>query len=112
MELTIERDGSAVTAKVNGRIDSTNARDFEEAIRTKIEDGDSAVIMDFENPSYISSAGLRAVLMTAKALRGRNAGLALCALSDPVREVFRISGFDSIVGIHPSRADALASFDS
>ena len=68
MELTIERDDNALTASVNGRIDSTNARDFEEAIRTKIEDGDRAVIMDFENLSYISSAGLRAVLMTAKTL--------------------------------------------
>ena len=58
MELTIERDDNALTARVNGRIDSTNARDFEEAIRTKIEDGDRAVIMDFENLSYISSAGL------------------------------------------------------
>ena len=43
------------------------------AIRTKIEDGDRAVIMDFENLSYISSAGLRAVLMTAKNLWKRDA---------------------------------------
>ena len=57
MELTIERDDNALTASVNGRIDSTNARDFEEAIRTKIEDGDRAVIMDFENLSYIAVRG-------------------------------------------------------
>ncbi|MCY4404780.1 MAG: STAS domain-containing protein, partial [Rhodospirillaceae bacterium] len=77
MELTIERDDNALTASVNGRIDSTNARDFEEAIRTKIEDGDRAVIMDFEKLSYISSAGLRAVLMTAKTLWKRDAKFAL-----------------------------------
>jgi anti-anti-sigma factor len=111
MELTIERDGSAVTAKVNGRIDSTNARDFEEAIRTKIEDGDHAVIMDFEKLSYISSAGLRAVLMTAKTLWKRDAKFALCSLSGPVKEVFEISGFDKIIPIHDSREGAINAFE-
>ena len=111
MELTIERDDNALTARVNGRIDSTNARDFEEAIRTKIEDGDRAVIMDFENLSYISSAGLRAVLMTAKTLWKRDAKFALCSLSGPVKEVFEISGFDKIIPIHDSREGALNSLD-
>ena len=111
MELTIEREGSALTARVSGRVDSTNARDFEEAIRTQIEDGDRAVIMDFENLSYISSAGLRAVLMTAKTLWKRESKFALCSLSGPVKEVFEISGFDKIIPIHDSREDALSSLD-
>ena len=111
MELTIERGDNALTARVNGRIDSTNARDFEEAIRTKIEDGDRAVIMDFENLSYISSAGLRAVLMTAKTLWKRDSKFALCSLSGPVKEVFEISGFDKIIPIHDSREVALSSLD-
>ena len=109
MELTIEREGGAVTAKVNGRIDSTNARDFEEAIRTSIEDGDLTVVMDLENLSYISSAGLRAVLMTAKTLWKRDAKFSLCSLSGPVKEVFEISGFDKIIPIHDTRDAALAS---
>ena len=56
--------------------------------------------MDLEKLSYISSAGLRALLTIAKNLMGRGAKLALCAMSDQIREVFAISGFDKIIPIH------------
>ena len=111
MELTIDRDGNTLNARVNGRIDSTNAREFEEEIRTSIEDGDHAVILDFEKLTYISSAGLRAVLMTAKNLWKRDAKFALCSLSGSVKEVFEISGFDKIIPIHDTREGALSSLD-
>ena len=65
--------------------------------------------MDFEKLVYISSAGLRAILLTPSPLATGNAKLALCSLSDQIREVFEISGFDKIITIHPSKAEALAS---
>ena len=68
-----------------------------------------ALILDFEQVSYISSAGLRVLLVTAKTLQGNGAELSLCSLDDPIREVFGISGFDSIIPIHASRAEALAA---
>ena len=111
MEVVTERQKGVLSARVSGRVDSTNARDFEEAIRTAIENGDRAVIMDFENLVYISSAGLRAVLMTAKNLWKRDATFALCSLSDMVREVFEVSGFDKIITIHPSLDEAQAALD-
>ena len=112
MDVTTERQEGVLTAQVGGRIDGSNVAEFEEAIRTAIDEDDRAVLIDCENLGYISSAGLRAVLMTAKTLSGRNAKFALCAMSDPIREVFQISGFDKIVAIHSSRAEALAWFDS
>ena len=112
MDVTTERQEGVLTAQVGGRIDGSNVAQFEEAIRTAIDESDRAVLIDCENLGYISSAGLRAVLMTAKSLSSRNARFALCSMSDPIREVFQISGFDKIVAIHPSRAAALASFDS
>ena len=111
MDLKTERQDGVLSAHVGGRIDGTNAREFEEAVRTAIDKSDRAVIMDFENLSYISSAGLRAVLLTAKNLRTQDAKFALCSLSAHIREVFEISGFDKIIAIHPSRAEALASFE-
>ena len=112
MDVTTERQEGVLTAQVGGRIDGSNVAQFEEAIRTAIDESDRAVLIDCENLGYISSAGLRAVLMTAKTLSSRNAKFALCAMSDPIREVFQISGFDKIVAIHSSKAEALASFDS
>ncbi len=69
------------------------------------------MLIECADLSFISSAGLRVVLLTGKSPMGRNAGFALCALSEPIREVFRVSGFDSIVAIHPTREEALAAFD-
>ena len=68
MDVTTERQDGVLSAQVGARIDSANFAEFEEAIRTAIEESDRAVIMDFEKLTYISSAGLRAVLLTAKSL--------------------------------------------
>ncbi len=112
MDLTTERQDGVLSARVSGRIDGTNALEFERSIRTAVEDSDHALIIDFENLLYISSAGLRAILLIAKNLHRQNAKFALCSLSDQIREVFEISGFDRLISIHPSRADVLASFDA
>ena len=109
MDVTTERQDGVLSAQVGGRIDGTNASEFEEAIRTAIEESDRAVIVDFEKLAYISSAGLRAILLTAKSLDNRNANFALCSLSDQIREVFETSGFDKVIAIHSSKAEALAS---
>lgn len=111
VNVTTERIDDVLSADVEGRIDGSNVVQFEEAVRTAIEDSDRAVIMDFEKLVYISSAGLRAILLTAKSLQNRDAKLLLCSLSDRIREVFEISGFDKILPIHPSKAEALASLD-
>ena len=109
VDVTTERHDDVLSADVGGRIDGSSAAQFEEAIRTSIEDSDRAVIMDFEKLVYISSAGLRAILLTAKSLQSRDAKLVLCSLSEQIREVFEISGFDKVLAIHPTRAAALAA---
>ncbi len=94
MDVTTERQDGVLSVQVGGRIDGASASEFEEAIRTSIEESDRAVIVDFEKLVYISSAGLRAILLTAKSLDNRNAKFALCSLSDQIREIFEISGFE------------------
>ena len=106
----MERNDDVLTVAVDGRLDGANVTAFEEELRTAIEETDRAVLIDCENLRYINSAGLRIVLLTAKALVNRNAKFALCSMPDPVRGVFQISGFDKIVAIHTTKAEALASF--
>ena len=74
-----------------------------------IEEGDRAVILNFQDLMYISSAGIRVVLMTAKSLQRREARFALCSLSEPVREIFEVSGFDKIIPIHSSQDEAISA---
>ena len=109
MAIQAEREGDTLVAKAEGRIDGTNAREFQDDLDSVIEEGDRAVILNFEDLMYISSAGIRVVLMTAKTLQRREARFALCSLSEPVREIFEVSGFDKIIPIHASQADAISA---
>jgi anti-anti-sigma factor len=90
------------------RLDSGNAAAFEQDVLSAIAGGANNVLMDFSGLSYISSAGLRVVLVTAKKTKAVGGKLALCSLNDSIREVFVVSGFDAILDIQPDRAAGLA----
>ena len=111
MNVTCERSDGVLWLQVSGRINILNATQFEEEVENAIEDGDRAVILDLENLTYISSAGLYAVLKLAKITWKRETPFALCALSDHIHLVFRRIGFDRIMAIHSTRAAALASLE-
>ena len=112
MNLNTERQGDVLCALITGRIDGSNVAEFESSLGSAIEAGDRAVVMDMEKLIYISSAGLRAVLLTAKALKSQNSMLILCSLPDHIQEILEISGFDKILPIHDSRQSALATVAS
>ena len=109
MEINAERDGGTLIAKAGGRVDGTNASEFQDALKDVITPDDKAVILDFEGLSYISSAGLRVILLTAKDMRTANVRFVVCSLSQSVRDVFTISGFDQIIDIHDSQQAALTA---
>ena len=109
MEIETERQGDALIAKTDGRVDGANAREFQTALEAAINDNDCSVVLDMARLSYISSAGLRVILLMAKTLQGRNRKLAICSLSESIQEVFEISGFDKIIPIHASTVEAVAA---
>ena len=109
MEVSTEREDGVLIANTDGRVDGANAREFQDTLEAMIEDSDRIVVLNFEQLSYISSAGLRVILLIAKSLRKRDAKLAVCSLSGSVREVFEVSGFDKIISTHASQADAVAA---
>ena len=109
MEISADRDGGAVIARANGRIDSSNSREFHSSLEAVIDEDDSAVVLDFEDVSYISSAGMRVILLTAKGLQSSGVKFVLCSMNESIREVFQISGFDKIIPIHGSQSEALAA---
>ena len=109
MRTESSRETSALVIRAGDRLDSVNAREFHDRLGPAIETAQRAVVVDMEELVYISSAGLRAVLQVSKQLERQSVGFAICSLSKPVREVFEVSGFDQMIDIRPSRADALAA---
>ena len=92
-----------------GRLDSHTAPGFEQEVLAAVAGGATRMLIDFSNVQYISSAGLRIVLIAAKKMKGAGGKLALCGLSDSIADVFKISGFSSILDIHADQASALAA---
>jgi len=75
------------------RIDSGNAGEIEARVREHLTETPPSFLLDFSSLDYISSAGLRLVLVIGKHLKSKSRRLAICGMKDNVREVFEISGF-------------------
>ncbi len=107
LKLDTETSGDSVVVIPAGRIDGSTASPFQEALLKLIDEGTGAIVVDFEQIDYISSAGLRVLLLAAKRLQAGGRRIVLCALRDPIAEVFKISGFNEILAIHATRQDAV-----
>ncbi|MBK5914197.1 STAS domain-containing protein [Rhodocyclus purpureus] len=107
MEIQVQERGNAWIVAVTGKLDAVSAADYEKTVRQLIADGKTRFVVDFAELSYISSAGLRVLLSTAKQLKPVGGEVRFANLQDNVREVFEMTGFSSILGIHPSVDAAL-----
>ena len=98
MSLKIEKKNTETkTLALIGRLDTVTAPELEAEISAILPTAES-LVLDMEKLEYISSAGLRVILKTKKAL-AQKAGLKLINVSDDVREVFEITGFSDFLTI-------------
>jgi anti-anti-sigma factor len=109
MEFAQESAGDVVIARLAGRLDSGSAPSAEEQLTRAIGSGTPRLAIDLSKLDYISSAGLRVLLLVARKIQQAHGKLALFGLTSSVREVFSISGFDKIFTI---RDDAAAAIDT
>ena len=105
-----ERIQGILIAIILGRIDGSNADEFQKGLEAEINSADQALLLDFERVSYISSAGLRIGLIMAKQFNEPGKQFGICSLSDPVSEVVVASGFNEIISIYESRDEAIGEF--
>lgn len=108
MDLIVTRQDAAVVVGVQGRLDSVTSSRLEQELLAQIAKAERRLVLDCTHLAYITSAGLRAVLVAAKKLKNTNGALVLCALNDAVWKVFDVAGFTRILSIVPSLDDALA----
>lgn len=99
MEIINTRDEGLTIFFISGRLDALTAQELEGKFEQWLEQGEPALVIDFEKLEYISSAGLRVLLAAAKKMKARNGQLYLANLQSNVKEVFDISGFSSIIPI-------------
>jgi anti-sigma B factor antagonist/stage II sporulation protein AA (anti-sigma F factor antagonist) len=110
MDFTTRRYADVVVARPVGRIDHAAAGRLEQALAPLLaaDAGNAALLFDLSGVDYVSSVGLRVLMIAAKQMRARNGRIAVCGLQPVVAEIFGISRFDAVLEVHPSLEAALA----
>jgi len=107
MELSETVTQGVTVLEVAGRIDSLTAPDFEARLTAVMNT--ARLVLDFRGLLYISSAGFRVLYRAAQKAKAANGKLVICGLSDQVRELFDITGFNQLFTFVGSRDDGIAA---
>lgn len=110
MKISVDEAGDVSVVRFEGNLDTNTAPEAQDQFDELADRGVEKVLVDFSELDYISSAGLRVLLATAKKLGGQGGSLRLCHLNETVAEVFEISGFSVILSVFDSEEEALAGF--
>ena len=98
MNINKTQDGEKTTFALSGRLDTTTAPKLQDVL---IPEFDTAkkVELSFSDLTYVSSAGLRILLMGEKAAKAKGASMTLMGVSDEIMEVFEMTGFADMLTI-------------
>jgi len=107
MEITQTQQGNTLVFAPSGRLDAETSELFEHQLLAAIAAGPRQILLDFSKLDYISSAGLRVLLLAARKLQEGNGQMALCALKPALKTVFDIAGFSTIFSIFASPEEAM-----
>ncbi|MFO7446016.1 MAG: STAS domain-containing protein [Ignavibacteriaceae bacterium] len=105
MQITTEEKGNYTLIRPEGKLDSATSPVLEEKILTLINEEKRRLLIDFEKLDYISSAGLRVLLIAAKKSKSINGELRLSSMNSQIKDVFNISGFSSLFKIYNSAVE-------
>jgi anti-sigma B factor antagonist len=110
MQISVKMTNDVKVLAFEGRLDTQTSPDAQQQLTRLVEEGETKILVNLEKVDYISSAGLRVLLVVAKQLKTTDGELRICSLNEVVKEVFDISGFDMILPISASESEALEGF--
>lgn len=99
MDVVIKKDGAKTVVTLDGRLDTTNADQFQKDITPLIEDPNPDIVLDCTNMEYTSSQGLRMFLLLQKSVSSKGGKMVMTNMKSQVKEVFDITGFSNIIKI-------------
>jgi len=112
MELTAKRFADTVVLFPVGRIDHATADTLRDGIALHVGPsaaGRDRVVIDLSGVEYISSVGLRVLMVASKEAKTHGRTLAVCGLQPVVREIFEISRFNLVLKVFPTLREALTA---
>ena len=112
MEIAEEKRGPVALLALQGKLDAGTANKLEQKLLATIDGGNTQLLLNCSGLDYVSSAGLRVLLMAAKKLKPVNGKILLSCLKPHIRDVFDIAGFTTIFPIHETDEQALRAFQN
>ncbi len=96
-----------VVIKLVGNLDTNTALEAETEINSWLEKDSKKMVVELEETKYVSSAGLRVFLATAKKMTASGGTVKFCSPNEVVKEILDISGFSTILDIKGSQQEAI-----
>jgi anti-sigma B factor antagonist/stage II sporulation protein AA (anti-sigma F factor antagonist) len=112
VECSSNRFAEVIVATLSGKLDHPSAASLQAALEPLAADAagrNAPLVLDFAGVSYISSMGLRVLMVVAKAMRARHQRIAAAALQPAVAEIFAIARFNHVLEVFPGVRDALTA---
>ena len=110
MDIIVDEVGDVRAVRIGGNLDTQTSTVAQEQLTQLIDNGATKILIDFEELNYISSSGLRVLLVAHKRLEGNGGQVRICNPNTMVEEVFDTSGFSEIFSVYSSQAEALDGF--
>lgn len=108
MSLHHETRGDVAILRPVGRLDSATSPELERTVLDRLDSGCRRMVFDLADMDYVSSAGLRVILLAGKKLRATEGKLVLAGMREGVRDVFEMSGFLTLFAVTPDLDGALS----
>jgi len=109
MKIVNKVAGTVSVGRIEGRLDVQGAAVLETYAQQRLSAGEVRLVLDLAGVDYISSAGLRSLLVVAKKVQAVNGCLVLCGLTPMVLNVMNISGFQQLLKICVTEEEAVAA---
>jgi anti-sigma B factor antagonist len=110
MDVNVEKVGSIIVVEMFGELDSVSAPDVQAEVLPLADDG-SKVLLDMSNVTYMSSAGLRILLLLYRRINENVGKIVLIGLNEEVKDVMAITGFLDFFDVAADRHSALVLLD-
>lgn len=104
--------GNVTVLTMKGRLDHLSSPEAERKLLGLVDGGVRLLVLDLSHLNYVSSVGLRALILAAKKLKASNGSLAVAALMDGVRMVFKIAGLESAFPTYASVGEATTALNA
>ncbi len=108
--ITAQTPNHVTVMPIQGRVDAVTAPQLNAQVHAQIEQGSRYILLDMSGVAFLSSSGLRALLLIRKELMTLGGELRLAALQPQVHEVFALTGFTQVFAIHPTVEEAQGAF--